>query len=109
MKTLTKAVASDSEDIANAFSAIGLSQQQLMGMSAEEQFDAVIRGLQGISDEGERTRLAMELLGKSGQELGPLLNTTAEDTQKLKDDVYALGGVMSNEAVKASADYKDSL
>lgn len=109
MKTLTKAVASDSEDIANAFSAIGLSQQQLMGMSAEEQFDAVIRGLQGIGDEGERTRLAMELLGKSGQELGPLLNTTAEETQKLKDDVYALGGVMSDEAVKASADYKDSL
>ena len=109
MKTLTKAVASDSEDITQAFTAIGLSQQELLGMSAEDQFNAVIAGLQGIGDEGERTRLAMTLLGKSGQELGPLLNLTAEQTENLKNNVYELGGVMSNEAVKASAEYTDAL
>lgn len=105
MRTLNKLAESGSE----AFTELGISQEELAGMSNEELFEATIAGLQGIADEGERSRLATELLGKGAMELQPLLNTTAEDTEAMRQRVHELGGVMSDESVKASAAFQDSL
>lgn len=97
------------KDAQEMFGKLGLSMEDLSKMSREEVFDAVITGFQGMADSTERAALANDIFGKSGQELTPLFNTTAEDTQKLKDEVNALGGVMSDEAVKASADFQDQM
>ena len=105
MKTLTAQAESGSE----AFEALGISQEQIASMSQEELFGAVISGLQGIEDETERTVLAQSLLGRQSVEFSALLNMSAEDTANLKEQVHELGGVMSDEAVKASADYADSM
>ena len=78
-------------------------------MSTEDVFSAVVTGLQGMEEGAERTNIATTLLGKSAQELGPLLNTSAEDTAAMKQAVNELGGVMSDEAVAASASFKDAL
>lgn len=109
MKTLTKAVADASDDQVAAFQAVGLSMDQVSSMSTEDVFSAVVTGLQGMEEGAERTNIATTLLGKSAQELGPLLNTSAEDTAAMKQAVNELGGVMSDEAVAASASFKDAL
>lgn len=109
MKTLTKAVADASDDQVAAFQAVGLSMDQVKSMSTEDVFAAVVTGLQGMEEGAERTNIATTLLGKSAQELGPLLNTSAEDTAAMKQAVNELGGVMSDEAVAASASFKDAL
>ena len=105
MLKLTKAAEEDSK----AFEAVGISQKDLANMNQEEIFAATIKGLQNISDEGQRTVIANKLLGKGAVELGALLNTSAEDTEKMRQKVHELGGVMSDDAVKAAAGYKDSL
>ena len=105
MLKLTKAAESGDE----AFKALGISQEDLSKMSTEEVFAATIKGLQGIQDEGQRTVLANKLLGKGAVELGSLLNTSAEDTEAMRKQVHELGGVMSDEAVKAAANYQDEL
>ena len=105
MKTLTAQVESGSE----AFEALGLSTEQIASMSQEELFGAVITGLQGIEDETERTTLAQSLLGRSSVEMTALFNMSAEETEELRNQVHELGGVMSDEAVKASADYADAM
>ena len=105
MKTLANAVESGNE----AFQRIGLTQEQLAGMSQEQIFEATIAGLQNVEDTTERTYLAGQLLGRGATELGALLNTSAEDTQKMRDRVHELGGVMSDEAVKSAAAFQDSL
>lgn len=109
MKTLTKAIADGSDDQVAAFQAVGLSMDQVASMSTEDVFSAVITGLQGMEAGADRTNIATTLLGKSAQELGPLLNTSAEDTAAMKQAVNELGGVMSDEAVAASASFKDAL
>lgn len=109
MKTLTKAIADGSDDQVAAFQAIGLSLDQVKSMSTEDVFSAVITGLQGMEEGATRSQLATTLLGKAGQELGPLLNTSAEDTEKMRQAVNELGGVMSDDAVAASASFKDAL
>lgn len=109
LKPAMKTLATAAESGSDAFAQLGISQEQIAGMSQEQLFDATIAGLQNVTDETQRTYLAGKLLGRGATELGPLLNTSAEDTQAMKDRVHELGGVMSNEAVKAAARYQDSL
>lgn len=72
-------------------------------------YDAV-KAVASIKDASERAAKAVELFGsKAGQEMLPLLNSGAEGVQALFDEVEALGGIMSNEAVAAAAAYEDSL
>lgn len=105
MKTLMTQAAKGSD----AFTALGISQKKAASMSREDLFAQTITALQNVTDENKRAQLAQELFGRSAMELGPLLNTSAADTQAMKDRVHELGGVMSNEAVKAAAAYQDNL
>ena len=105
MTTLSKAAESGSD----AFAALGISQEQIASMNQEELFAETIKALQGMEEGTERTVLAQELLGGSSKELGALLNTSAEETEAMRQRVHELGGVMSDEAVKAAAAYQDSL
>ena len=105
MKTLANAV----ENGNKAFERLGMSQEEIANMDQEELFSATITALQNVDNETERTYLAGQLLGRGATELGALLNTSAEDTEKMRQRVHELGGVMSDEAVKSAAAYQDSL
>lgn len=109
MKNSMKKLTVAAEEGNDAFAALGISQEQLASMTPEETWNATIEALQQVQDAGERTALANELLGKGAVELAPLFNMTAEETAELKAQVYELGGVMSDDAVKAAAEYQDQL
>lgn len=109
MQSSMKTLASAAETGNDAFAKLGISQQEIANMNQEELFSATITALQNVDSETERTYLAGKLLGRGATELGPLLNTSAEDTQAMKDRVHELGGVMSDDAVKAAAAFQDSL
>lgn len=108
-KKLATSVQNGSKDQIAAYQQLGLSMNDLQGMSTEEVFTSVVTALQGMEEGTERTALATTLLGKGAMELGPLFNTTAEDTQAMIDTVNELGGVMSEDAVKNAAAFQDQL
>jgi len=91
------------------FQRLGISMADLEGKSREEVFEMTIKGLQGISDEGEKAAIANDLLGTSSVELGALLNQTAESTDALKNKASELGLVMSDESVDAAVNYTDAM
>lgn len=105
MKTLANAAESGND----AFGLLGMSLEDVQRMSSEELFKATITALQNVESDTQRTYIAGQLLGRGATELGALLNTSAEDTEKMRQRVHELGGVMSDEAVKAAAAYQDSL
>lgn len=105
MRNLTKLA----EDNAASFEKLGLSTEEVAGMNQEQLFGAVVKQLQGMEQSTERTAIAQEFLGRSALELAPLLNTSAEDTEAMRQAVHDLGGVMSDEAVKSAAAFQDSL
>lgn len=109
MKSSMKTLATAAETGNAAFEKIGISQEQIATMSQEDLFAATIAGLQKVDNETERTYLAGQLLGKGATELGALLNSSAEETEALRQKVHELGGVMSDDAVKASAKFADNL
>lgn len=109
MQSGMKTLATAAETGNDAFEKLGLSMDDIAGMSQEELFSATITALQNVESETERTYLAGQLLGRGATELGALLNTSAEETEAMRQRVHELGGVMSDEAVKAAAAYQDSL
>lgn len=109
MKTAMKKLTVAAEEGSDAFTALGISQEQLDSMNPEQLWEATVAALQNVTDEGERLTLANSLLGKSAVELLPTLNMTEEETAALKDEFAALGGVMTDEAVEAAAEYEDQL
>lgn len=109
LKPSMKTLAQQAEKGSDAFQKLGISEEQVASMSQEDLFSAVITGLQNMEEGTERTALTAELLGRGATELGALLNTSAEETQAMKDRVHELGGVMSDEAVKNAAAFQDQL
>jgi len=109
MKASMKTLANAAESGNAAFEALGITEQELATLNQQELFERTIAGLQNMEDGTQRTYVAGQLLGRGATELGALLNTSAEDTQAMRDRVHELGGVMSDEAVKAAAAYQDSL
>ena len=109
LKPSMKTLAQQAEKGSDAFQKLGISEQEVATLSQEDLFSRVISGLQGMEEGTERTALTAELLGRGATELGALLNTSAEDTEAMRQRVHELGGVMSDEAVKAAAAFQDSL
>lgn len=112
LKTLTNKfddALTGSKGAVEQFNRLGLSMSDIKDLSREELFGTVIESLQGVTDETEKAALANDFFGKSGQELIPLLNQSAEATQALLDEAEEYGMVLSNDAVEASASFKDSL
>lgn len=97
------------EDSIAMFEQLGLSMEDIQDMSQEDLFATVITSFQGMEDSTERAALATDLLGRSATELRPLLNQSAEATQEQIAALHEMGGVMSDEAVKNGAEFKDSL
>lgn len=109
LKASMKTMASQAQKNNEAFQALGITEEEVATLSQEDLFGKVIEGLQGMEEGTERTYIASQLLGRGATELGALLNTSAEDTQAMKDRLHELGGVMSDEDVKAAAAFQDSL
>lgn len=109
MQKLADAATDPSDSVTEAFQKIGMSIDEVKGMDQQELFAATITALQGMEDETERAAAAKDILGNASKDLGALLNTSAEDTEAMRQQVHDLGGVMSGEAVKSAAAYEDSL
>ena len=97
LKPSMKTLATQAEKGSEAFQKLGISEQEVANLSQEDLFARVISGLQGMEEGTERTALTAELLGRGATELGALLNTSAEDTEAMRQRVHELGGVMSDE------------
>lgn len=109
LKTSFKTIANAAQDGKEEFKALGISLEDAKKMSTEDLFAATITGLQNMEEGTQRTAIASALLGKGAIELGALFNTSAADTEAMRQQVHELGGVMSNQAVKDAAAYQDSL
>lgn len=112
LKTLTNKLddaKNGSDEARGMFEKLGISMEDINTMSREDLFAKTIEGFQGMADSTDRAALANDLFGKSGQNLAPLFNQSAEATKGLIEQANQYGMIMSKDAVKASADFEDAL
>lgn len=100
---LSKRLVSGQDGAVNAVERLGLSASALIDMKPDQAFIALAEGIQTIPNPMEQARLAMELFGRSGARLLPLLK---EDLRNLTDEAMKNGAVISAELI-AKADRLD--
>lgn len=96
---------------AQAFAALGIDVQKADGtlLTFEEALFAVAREMEGIEDPTRRAQLAIDVFGRSGVELLPMLSEGADGLGEMMHRADELGAVMSTETAEASARLNDAL
>ncbi len=74
-----------------AFSGLGLSVEELNGMSASERFDAIAASIAAIPAEGQRAAAAVGVFGKAGAELLPLFSGGVDGIAQARKEAERLG------------------
>ena len=93
----------------DAFSKLGLTLNDIQGKNTVEVFQLIQDRLRGMKDGAEKTRIEMELFGKSGYQLNGMLNMSAEAMKQVEDRARAMGLVIDDEAAQQSANFNREL
>jgi len=96
-KFMADAAAGGAEQSAT-LNALGLSMSDLAGKTPSEQMQVLAQKIAGISDPAERARASMEVFGKSGGELLPLLNNFSGELDGARGQLGSLPDVMDRSA-----------
>lgn len=107
VKKMQKAIfaaGNGSKEAADALAMVGLSAKDLAGLSADEQMGKIADGLMAIQDPGARAAVAMQIFGKAGTSILPMLEGGSRGMAAFADEAKRLGLVMDSEtAAKADA------
>lgn len=109
--TSMRKVQQGNDKLADVYDQLGVSVLDANGnlRDDEEVYWELINALGQVSDETERDALAMELLGKSAQDLNPLIEAGADKMQDLADQAHEAGYVLDEETLEAFGDFEDQL
>lgn len=110
-KSMFEAAHDPEGSIARVFNALGVSVADAEGKlrSADQVIIDLASTFATLPDGPEKSALAMEVFGKSGADMIPLLNQGAEGIEKLRVEAERLGVVMSEDAVQAAGEFNDAL
>lgn len=92
-----------------ALSLLGLSVEDLAGLSPDQQFKALADRLAQVTDPALRTALAMEIFGRAGTKLLPLLSSGAAGIEELQAQARSLGLTVSTQTARDAAELNDTL
>jgi len=93
----------------DAFDDLGLSIEDLEGLSPEAQFKLIADRLSKIEDPTKRAALAMMIFGRAGTQLLPMLADGAAGIEALQQQARDLGLTISTEAAADAAKLGDTL
>lgn len=106
-----KSVQDGSKSMTAAYEALGVSVLDSNGnlRDSDTVYWELIDSLGKVQNETERDALAMQILGKSAQELNPLIEAGADRMQELGDQARDAGYVVSDEMLAAYCALDDNL
>ena len=98
-------------EVADAYRQLGISVTDANGnlRDSETVYWETIDALGKVSNETERDVLAMQIFGKSAQELNPLIAQGSAGIAELTEEAKRMGAVMSEDSLNALGKFDDSI
>ena len=95
---------------AEAFAALGIQITNADGSlrDVQEVWDEVITALGQMSNETERDAYAMVLMGKSAQDLNPLIEAGADKINALRQEAHEAGAVLDEDMLATLGEMQDA-
>ena len=85
------------------FSKLGYTLEDIKGKNTFEVFKMIQERLRGMKDGAEKTRVEMELFGRTGYQMHAMLNMSAEQMDKVAERAKAMGLIIDDETAAKSA------
>lgn len=114
IETVEKAIAKMQKTLLNAENGLagdidkleefGIAANDLKGLAPERQFEIIAKEIAGIEDPSRRAAAAMNIFGKSGALLLPMVH----DMESLRAEARELGITMNDETAQSAADLADA-
>jgi hypothetical protein len=82
---------------AQALQALGLSARSLIGLPLEEQLNKIADAVSKFADGGNKTAIVMDLLGRSGAQMIPMLDQGSAGMQRLREAAENAGVIVSKQ------------
>jgi hypothetical protein len=92
----------------DALARLGISSQQFLAATPYQRLLLVAKGLATIQDEGLRTGLRLEILGRSSEKLASLLRDGGKELQELVAEAQRMGLVITPEEAKLATALGDA-
>ena len=110
-RSLVEAAANSESKTARAFRALGVSVLDADGniRSADSTIEDMADRFAGMEDGAAKSAVAMQLLGKSGADMIPLLNGGGQALRDAKAEADAFGQTVNGQAAKAAEQFNDNL
>ncbi|MGF7161289.1 ribosomal protein L12E/L44/L45/RPP1/RPP2 [Rhodoligotrophos appendicifer] len=110
-KNMADVASGGGKQAAAAFDALDISVKNSDGSlrATNDVMQDVAAKFAGMDDGATKTSLAMQIFGKSGADLIPLLNSGASGLKEMGDEAAKLGLVFSTETAKAAEGFNDNL
>lgn len=93
----------------DALQELGLEAGALAELKADQQFEAIADAMQGVTNEGDRVRLAMKLFDSEGVSLIQTMGDGAEGIREMREEARRLGLALSQDQANAAAKAKDAM
>ena len=85
------------------FSKLGYTLEDIQGKNTVEVFKMIQERLRGMKDGAEKTRVEMELFGRTGYQMHAMLNMSAEQMDKVAERAKAMGLIIDDDVASKSA------
>lgn len=108
MARFTDAVKEGTAEATDRLDEFGISTQEFLAASPEQRFEMLADGIAGIKDESLRAAAAMDIFGRSGDMLIPLLEGGAQGVRSLRMEAKQLGLSISRKEADEAAAFGDA-
>jgi TP901 family phage tail tape measure protein len=94
---------------ATSLAKLGLTMEDLKGLSPEETFWKLAEGIAGIDEPMTRSAMALEIFGRQGTNLLPLFEAGSEGIAKMRAEAEELGITFDEAGAQKAAAFHDQL
>lgn len=92
-----------------AFTALGLSVEELQDMEPDQAFYTLAESLQAVESESDRLYLAQQTLGNGARELNGIIADSGHEFRGMAQEAIDLGYTISREAAQSVEQFNDTM
>lgn len=101
LQRMTRRVGEGTKATSDALAQLGLTLEDLQGLSADEQFREITKGFDGIQDSGQRAAVAMKLFDTEGVKLLQMLGNGSAGLESMTQQADKLGLTISGNSARS--------
>jgi hypothetical protein len=108
-RAISEAALGENKQLAATFEELGLSIESLRASSPEEQLNAITEALAKVEDQGDLTRLGVDIFGRSFSGLIPVIKETKGSLNDYTEAAQEAGNALTQEQIDTLDDFGDAL